>query len=55
MWESEPNLNPDHITASSISTAHIAGHSLEGKLNAIIACYDLSCSAFEIEKNGIRI
>ena len=50
VWESEPNLNPDHITASSISTAHIAGHSLEGKLNGTIACYDALCSAFKIEK-----
>ena len=33
VWESEPNLNADHIKASSISTAHIAGHSAEGKLN----------------------
>ena len=49
VWESEPNLNADHIKASSISTAHIAGHSAEGKLNGTIACYEALCNAFEIE------
>ena len=50
VWECEPNLNADHIKTSSISTAHIAGHSAEGKLNGTFDCLDALCNAFEIEK-----
>ena len=49
VWETEPNINADYIKTSSISTAHIAGHSLEGKLNGTIACYDALCKELHIE------
>lgn len=35
VYSEEPNLNPDIIDYTTLCTPHIAGHSIEGKINAL--------------------
>lgn len=50
VWTPEPAFRPDVLKMSDIASAHIAGHSYEGKLNGTIDCYNNLCNFFEIEK-----
>ena len=34
VWEGEPNINPELLNRAYIATPHIAGYSVQGKLNA---------------------
>jgi erythronate-4-phosphate dehydrogenase len=47
VWNPEPCLRTDVLAAADIATAHIAGHSLEGKLNGTIHVYREACQFFE--------
>jgi erythronate-4-phosphate dehydrogenase len=50
VWNPEPAFRPDVLAASDLASAHIAGHSFEGKLNGTVACYNEFCNFFEIQK-----
>ncbi|PPI86710.1 4-phosphoerythronate dehydrogenase [Candidatus Pantoea edessiphila] len=43
VWEKEPKLSSRLLNKISIGTAHIAGHTLEGKMRAIIKLYQEWC------------
>jgi erythronate-4-phosphate dehydrogenase len=49
VWDPEPTIRDDVLNAATIGTPHIAGHSLEGKLNGTIQVYQEACQFFEIE------
>jgi erythronate-4-phosphate dehydrogenase len=51
VWNPEPKIRPDVLTVADIATPHIAGHSLEGKLNGTIQVYNEACRFFEIGPN----
>lgn len=50
VWDPEPAFRSEILTAADLATAHIAGHSYEGKLNGTVAIYQECCNFFEIEK-----
>lgn len=37
-WEGEPNLQPEVLAAARLATLHIAGYSIQGKINGSNAC-----------------
>jgi erythronate-4-phosphate dehydrogenase len=43
VWEKEPNINISLLDLVSIGTQHIAGHSLDGKVNALRMNYEAVC------------
>jgi erythronate-4-phosphate dehydrogenase len=43
VWEKEPNINTSLLDLVSIGTQHIAGHSLDGKVNALRMNYEAVC------------
>ncbi|MEW6195794.1 MAG: 4-phosphoerythronate dehydrogenase [Bacteroidota bacterium] len=46
VWENEPNIDADLLSKVNIGTAHIAGYSLEGKLNGTLLIYEKFCDYF---------
>jgi erythronate-4-phosphate dehydrogenase len=50
VWNPEPAFRPDVLQRADLATAHIAGHSFEGKLNGTVACYNELCNFFEIPR-----
>lgn len=49
VWDPEPDIRTDILKMADIGTAHIAGHSLEGKLNGTVQVYREACRFFETE------
>ena len=43
VWEEEPNINTSLLELVSLGTQHIAGHSLDGKVNALRMNYEVVC------------
>lgn len=50
VWDPEPSFRTDVLRETDLASAHIAGHSFEGKLNGTIACYNELCNFFEVRK-----
>ena len=48
VWDPEPNLRANVLAAADIGTPHIAGHSMEGKLNGTVQVYREACHFFEV-------
>ncbi len=46
VWENEPFINPQLLEKVDIATPHIAGYSLEGKVNGTKIIYDAFCKHF---------
>lgn len=44
VWENEPGVNIDLLNITKIGTAHIAGYSLEGKVNGTKMIYEALCN-----------
>jgi erythronate-4-phosphate dehydrogenase len=44
VWENEPAVNIDLLRITKIGTAHIAGYSLEGKVNGTMMIYNALCN-----------
>lgn len=42
-WQNEPYINEQLYFAADYATAHIAGHSLEAKINGAVMCYQALC------------
>ena len=53
VWENEPDINISLLNLADIGTPHIAGYSLDGKLNAAMIVYKKLCS-FLKEKVEIK-
>jgi len=51
VWDPEPAIRTDLIQIADIATPHIAGHSLEGKLNGTLACFRECRHFFERPEN----
>jgi erythronate-4-phosphate dehydrogenase len=49
VWDPEPNLRVDVLAAVDLGTPHIAGHSMEGKLNGTIQVYEAACRFFGLD------
>ena len=49
VWRGEPDINPDLLKATDIATAHIAGYSFEGKVNATTMTLNSFAAHFGIE------
>ena len=48
VWDPEPQIRADVLSAATLGTPHIAGHSFEGKLNGTIQAYQEVCRFFKI-------
>jgi len=49
VWENEPNINVELLRMVDISTPHIAGYSLDGKIAGMIMIYRAVCRHFGLE------
>ncbi|MHB8339350.1 MAG: 4-phosphoerythronate dehydrogenase, partial [Ignavibacteriaceae bacterium] len=49
VWENEPDINIDLLNQVCIATPHIAGYSLEGKINGTIIIYNALCSFLKVK------
>lgn len=48
VWENEPNIDLELLRLVGIGTAHIAGYSLEGKLNGTFFIYQKLCKFLQL-------
>ncbi len=48
VWENEPNISPEIVCMVNIATPHIAGYSLEGKVNGTIMVIDALSKFFNL-------
>jgi erythronate-4-phosphate dehydrogenase len=49
VWENEPNIDNELILKAELSTPHIAGYSLDGKVAGLIMVYEEACEFFNVE------
>jgi erythronate-4-phosphate dehydrogenase len=49
VWEKEPNIDCELLRIVDISTPHIAGYSLDGKIAGMIMIYDAACKHFGLK------
>ena len=49
VWENEPKISPELLTRVNIGTPHIAGYSLEGKVNGTTIIYNALCKFFDLQ------
>jgi erythronate-4-phosphate dehydrogenase len=49
VWEKEPNIDCELLRMVDISTPHIAGYSLDGKIAGMIMIYDAACKHFGLK------
>jgi len=50
VWEGEPNINLDLVAGAAIATPHIAGYSLDGKVNGTRMVLEALCRHFGMER-----
>lgn len=51
VWENEPNINVNLLQKAIIATPHIAGYSMEGKVNGTKMIYNSLCDFLSEEKH----
>jgi len=49
VWENEPNIDVELLRIVDLSTPHIAGYSLDGKVAGTITIYEAACKYFGLE------
>jgi erythronate-4-phosphate dehydrogenase len=49
VWENEPQINNELLKVTKIATPHIAGYSLEGKVNGTKMIYNALCQYLKIQ------
>lgn len=49
VWNNEPHINTDLLEKADIGTPHIAGHSVDGKVNATVMVYNDLCSYLGVQ------
>ena len=47
-WENEPNLNQELLKKANLASFHIAGYSIQGKMNASEMCLRAFCEFFSL-------
>ena len=47
VWENEPSIDVELLTLTDIASAHIAGYSLDGKVNGTFQVYSQACRFFD--------
>lgn len=47
-WQGEPNINKEMLDRATIGTYHIAGYTLQGKINATNLCLSALCNYFSL-------
>jgi erythronate-4-phosphate dehydrogenase len=52
VWEKEPNISTSLLELVTLATPHIAGYSLDGKLNALRMTYKAVCSFLSVADDG---
>lgn len=50
VWEGEPRFMPAMFDRSFIASPHVAGYSLEGKINGTTMVYDALCACLGVER-----
>ncbi|MBI1937483.1 MAG: 4-phosphoerythronate dehydrogenase [Ignavibacteriales bacterium] len=53
VWENEPNIDSELLSLVDFGTPHIAGYSLEGKLNGTLIIYNKFCEHFNFTQNWV--
>ena len=48
VWENEPNINLDLVPHVALGTAHIAGHTIEGKARGTEMLYQAVCELYQV-------
>ncbi|MEI6668692.1 MAG: 4-phosphoerythronate dehydrogenase [Acidobacteriota bacterium] len=48
VWDHEPAIDPEPLARADIATPHIAGYSLEGKVNGTAMVYDAACRFLDV-------
>jgi erythronate-4-phosphate dehydrogenase len=48
VWEKEPNINASLLELVTLGTPHIAGYSLDGKVNALAMNYEAVCKFLNV-------
>lgn len=51
VWESEPDIDIELLDKVALGTPHIAGYTLEGKLNATVGLHDALCRKYALESD----
>lgn len=51
VWENEPSIDTDLLGKCAIGTQHIAGYSINGKVNATAMIYEGFCKFFGLERS----
>jgi len=49
VWENEPNIDVELLRILDLSTPHIAGYSLDGKVAGMIMIYEAACKYFGLD------
>jgi erythronate-4-phosphate dehydrogenase len=49
VWEGEPAIDGDLLLRTTLGTPHIAGYSLDGKVNAVSMIYGAVCAHFRLD------
>ncbi len=49
VWEKEPSINVELLSLVTLGTAHVAGYSLDGKVNAVRMIYHALCRHLEVQ------
>ncbi|HIJ72314.1 MAG TPA: 4-phosphoerythronate dehydrogenase [Planctomycetes bacterium] len=49
VWENEPNIDNELLLKAELSTPHIAGYSLDGKVAGLIMLYQAACKYFGVK------
>ena len=50
VWENEPNIDVELLKFVGIGTPHIAGYSLDGKVNGTVVIFEAVCKYFKIDE-----
>jgi erythronate-4-phosphate dehydrogenase len=49
VWENEPNIDTQLVQMVDLATPHIAGYSLDGKVEGMIMIYNAACEYFGLQ------
>lgn len=55
VWENEPNINGELLNLVHYASPHVAGYSLEGKINGTIMMYNALCHHLKIKPRNLNL
>jgi len=53
VWNPEPEIPNTLLNLVDLGTAHVAGHSFEGKFNGTLICYQEACKHFDLDPSFV--